>query len=270
MKAYILGAVEGSGNIGDAISEELREYGWRIEATDCAIGDGSRPPGGNIPNDEVGRDLGYSPTEKGPYRRFDAPAVQDFAKVDADALIITLGSTYKDHFTEVKERDLLRVLRACLELPLIAARRYVQACESAREKAAYHVDGLSRSRHIIFTGSYAHDHPFTNGTAYCAAKAGIDMAARTLGWELTDHGYRVHVVHPWHVKGTPMWQEVEKGVMESKGWTKEEADAYADRDLKMPRGLRANDVAQIVRILLEEPAMEWLSGGGLELRGGTR
>jgi hypothetical protein len=67
-----------------------------------------------------------------------------------------------------------------------------------------------------------------------------------------------------------MWEEVERGVMESKGWTKEQADAYADRDLKMPTGLTPNDVAQTIRVLLTEPAMGWLSGTSIELNGGTR
>lgn len=264
--AIILGAKDGSGNIGDEIALELVRHNWQTVTTDCSMSNGKRPPGGNLPNDEVAREFGYTITEEGRYQWFDAPAVATFERVDADACVITLGSTYKDAFWEAKDYDLRRVLRACLELPLIAARRFVQAHEQLRSYG----DASGGLRHIVFVGSYAHDHPFTNGTAYCAAKAGLDMAARTLGWELTDRGYRVHIVHPWHVKGTPMWRDVERGVMESKGWTKEQADAYADRDLKMPEGLTPAEVAQVVRVLLTEPAMGWLSGSGVELRGGTR
>jgi NAD(P)-dependent dehydrogenase (short-subunit alcohol dehydrogenase family) len=157
-RAYVLGAREGSGNIGEAIVNRLYAKGWTVLGDDGAVGDGSRPPGGNIPT----------------------------------------------------------------------------------------------------------------GTLYCAAKAGLAMAARTLGWELTDRGYRIHIVHPYHVPGTPMWAEVERGVMESKNWTKEQADAYARKDLKMPEELAPQDIAKVVHALLTVSALQWLSGQGLNLYGGSR
>lgn len=265
--AIVLGARPGTNNIGDAIALALAEQGWPVTADDCLIGDGSRPPGGNIPDGETAAAHGYVETDKGWYARYDAPPVADFQDADADALVITLGSTYKEPFWDVREYDIERVIRSCLTLPLLCARRYVEATRMSDREIELN---RGEPRHIVFVGSYAHNHPFTNGTVYCAAKAGLDMAARTLGWELTDRGYRVHIVHPWHVKGTPMWQEVEQGVMKSKGWTKEEADAYADRDLKMPEGLTPEDVAAVVRLLLTEPVTGWMSGTAIELTGGTR
>jgi NAD(P)-dependent dehydrogenase (short-subunit alcohol dehydrogenase family) len=277
-RAVILGARPG--NIGQAIASELLRRWWEVSSTDCLVDDGTRPPGGNLPNDQVAVEHGYSVTEKGRYGRYDVPSLAQFERWDADALVVSLGSTYKTHFTEVPQHDIDRVMRACLLMPLEAARRYVQAAEKTRReinearKPLFDSDPPAPSlRRIVFIGSYAHNHPFTNGTAYCAAKAGIDMAAKTLAWELTDRGYRVHVVHPWHVKGTPMWKEVEQGVMESKGWTKEEADAYADRDLKMPTNLTPEDVAKVVATLLNtgvDNSLDWMAGTSIELAGGTR
>lgn len=267
-RAYVLGAREGTGNIGEAIADKLyAEAGWDVLMDDGAVGDGSRPPGGNLPTDEVAREHGYTVTDKGRYQRFEAPAVSTFKRFDPDALIITLGKTAKTHFSEISDADVGQMIKANLILPLEAARRFVQATQ---RRVGVGLKASDRTRWIIFTGSYAHDHPFMNGTLYCAAKAGLNMAARTLAWELTDRGYRVACVNPHHVPGTPMWQEVERGVMESKGWTKEQADEYAHRELKMPNHLHPMNIGGVVAALLTNPDLEWLAGAGLNLYGGTR
>ena len=263
MKAYVLGAREGSNNIGDHVALQLAEWGYRVFGDDGAIGDGSRPPGGNLPDDETAREHGYNVTDKGRYQRFDAPSVADFQRADPDELVITLGKTSKDHFAETKDYEVREMLKANLILPLEAARRFVQATKNQTGVE------INRVRNIVFVGSYAHDHPFTNGTLYCTAKAGLNMAARALGWELTDLGYRVHVVNPYHVNGTPMWAQVETDVMRSKGMSWEEADAYNRKDLKMPDLLTPEEVASVIKLLLTEPAMEWVTGP-INLYGGSR
>jgi NAD(P)-dependent dehydrogenase (short-subunit alcohol dehydrogenase family) len=257
----------GTGNIGDEVVKALPDD-WEAFGTDCAVGDGSRPPGGNLPNDEVAREFGYNVTDKGRYQRFEVPSYDWFKKHDADALVVTLGATYKGHFAEIPEWEINRIMKANLIMPLEAARRFVAASETNSAP----IVGTSSlpDKHIVFVGSYAHDHPFTNGTLYCAAKAGLDMAARTLGWELTDRGYRVHIVHPYHVNGTPMWAQVEKDVMRTKAMTWEEADAYNRKDLKMPDLLTAPEVADVITTLLTVPALGWLSGTSLKLYGGSR
>ena len=238
--ALVLGARAGSGNIGDAIVKagETGEYGeWAVEGEECRRWAFDPPPAGS-------------------------------SIYDADALVVKLGLTYKDHFAEITDETVRDVIEANLTRPLLAARRFVETAEAVREG---YTDFLADSiKHIVLIGSYAHRHPFTNGTLYCAAKAGLDMAGKTLGWELTDRGYRVHVVHPFHVQGTPMWAEVEKGVMESKGLSYEEADAYNRKDLKMPDLLTPEEVAEVVWTLLTVPAMGWLSGTSVELNGGSR
>jgi NAD(P)-dependent dehydrogenase (short-subunit alcohol dehydrogenase family) len=264
-RAVILGAKPDSGNIGEAIADELDLWNWAVTMDDCLRGSPTRPKGAAQMHGDTAEEFGY---EAGTYAFYDAPSYQEFQKWEADALIITLGTTGKTAFAEMKDYEMRRILRGCLELPLECARRFVQAAEHThwqdRERSA------ALARHIIFVGSYAHDHPFTNGTAYCAAKAGLAMAARTLGWELTDMGYYVHVVHPYHVEGTPMWEVVQAGVMEARGWTREEADDYARKDLKMPDALTPREIGQVVRILVEELPMRWLSGQGLNLYGGSR
>ncbi len=232
-KAIVLGARRGSGNIGEEIAEHLNDVGWSAFGTSCEM------------------DGGYV-----------APSIEEFQQWDADACIISLGAVYKDHVLDVLLNTFFNVLRANLEFPLRCALRYAQACGNGDED--------DRPRRIVFIGSYAHRHPFSNGTAYCAAKAGLDMATKTLGWELTDRGFRVHIVHPYHVEGTPMWDQVQEGVMQSKGLTRLGADEYARKDLKMPDPLSPLDVARTVAWLLNDPAAQWTSGTSIELYGGTR
>jgi NAD(P)-dependent dehydrogenase (short-subunit alcohol dehydrogenase family) len=166
----------------------------------------------------------------------------------------------------METEDITTVIRACLTLPLIAARNFVRVREGAGGR-------------IIFIGSYAHRHPFTNGTAYCAAKAGIEMATKTLAWELTAQDFAVMCVHPYHVTDTPMWKEVQDGVMKARSWTREEADEYADQNIKVrdletggPRHVQAQDVARVVRHLVDEPhdALLLRSGSSVEMFGGVR
>lgn len=270
-KAYILGSRPGSMNIGDATAETLRMMGWETYEDDGSNGDGARPRGGNIPNRETAEQFGYSQGPEGHYQLYSAPSVLRFERTDPDALIITLGKTYKGHFADIRDHEVANLIRANLVLPLEAARRYVDAVQRVRNNPTVDPNtDPQRKRHIVFVGSYAYTHPFTNGTLYCAAKAGLNMAARTLGWELTDYDFRVHIVHPYHVQGTPMWREVETGVMESKGMSWEEADAYNRKDLKMPDLLTAEEVGQVIANLLTIKAMEWTSGTPIELFGGSR
>lgn len=274
-KAFVLGARLGSGNIGAHTVSKLEESGWDVDWDDCAVNPtGARPAGGNMPTREIAEQHGYEQGEQGHYRRYEAPSADRFRDLNADALVITLGATYNGHFLEIPDWEISRIIGANLILPLECARRYVQTREPAREaiqqgkyEASYSEKPHSR---IVFVGSYAHDHPFTNGTLYCAAKAGLDMAARTLGWELTGNGYRIHIVHPYHVNGTPMWKQVEKDVMRSKGMTMEEADAYNRKDLRMPHLLTAPEVGSVISSLLNVPEFGWMSGTSLRLYGGSR
>lgn len=177
---------------------------------------------------------------------------------DVDALVVTLGRTAMAPIDEMEPAVLEDVIRGCLTLPLLCVQRYVQ------ERSP------NRGGNIVLIGSYAHNHPFSNGVAYCAAKAGLNMAGRTLGWDLTKRGYNTWVVHPYHVAGTPMWEQVQEGVMETKQMSREEADEYAKKDLQMPTLSSADDIARAVAMLLSQRVSSWMSGSNIELYGGTR
>jgi NAD(P)-dependent dehydrogenase (short-subunit alcohol dehydrogenase family) len=232
MKAIVLGALEGTGNIGDETALHLRHtLEMEVVTHDCSVGLHKNPFGYEVPY-----------------------LYEDFR--DAEALVVTLGRTTMDPFDKISPEELEAVIYGSLTLPLLAAREYVACREGKGGK-------------IVFVGSYAHRHPFSTGTAYCAAKAGLDMAGRTLGWELTDKGYQTFVLHPYHIAGTPMWEKVQDGVMRNKDMTREEADAYAEKDLKMEL-MRPTDIAEMIGLVLTENVLQWMSGSNFELFGGTR
>lgn len=231
MNAYVLGAREG--NIGGAIAKHLaKDLDMTVETHDCKSVD---------PNHQFGYEVPL-----GKYQTF----------VESQALVVTLGRTTMDPFDVISPEEIEAVIYGSLTLPLLAAREYV-ACRE------------NRGGKIVLIGSYAHRHPFSTGTAYCAAKAGINMAGQTLGWELTQMGYQVFVVHPYHVPGTNMWNKVQDGVMCNKDMTHDEAEDYARKDLKMPL-MEPQDIAEVVGMLLTEPSLRWMSGSNVELYGGTR
>lgn len=232
--ALILGAREG--NIGRAISTRLRQRGWETVEHSCL-------------NDDYRGEWGTY--------QYDVPGEADIFS-EANACIITLGSTMVDPFPEASGCQIDDVIRACLTLPLLCARKYVRERLEAGNPQGW----------VVFIGSYAHDHVITYGTAYSAAKAGLAMATRSLAWECPQ--FLWHILHPYHTPGTPMWNYVQKQVVANRGMTHEEADAYAQKDLKRDHMLTPMEIARLVSMLLEEPAAEWLSGQGLNLYGGTR
>jgi NAD(P)-dependent dehydrogenase (short-subunit alcohol dehydrogenase family) len=247
-KALVLGAREG--NIGGAIAERLYRSGWIVTGDDCKIP-------GTVPE------------------RYDAPpgsgwhqyeAEGRIAYEDYDACIITLGVTHMEPFREVSKANIEKVLYGSLVLPLECARRYVQARDA---------DGIGDPEvtvgTLIFIGSYAYDHPFTHCTSYCTAKAGLNMAVQSLAWELAPIGFRVHIINPHHVQGTPMTDEVRRGMQKGiHKMTREEAEAYSRKDLRMPDLLKPSDIAEMVVTILENPVMGWTAGQPINMYGSVR
>lgn len=250
----VLGARDG--NIGGAITQRLCRHGYIAQEDDCY-----RPPVG----DAVGEmdEYYFHPTYQPPATRSLSPY---------SACIITLGATHMEPFSEVSRADFRAVIYGSLELPLECARRYVRARVQAREGKAFQPPQRGQFHStIIFIGSYAHDHPFTHCTSYCTAKAGLDMAARSLAWELMPEGFRVHIIHPHHVQGTPMTDEVLKGMQEGvHKMTPEQAEEYQRKDLRMPDLLKPEEIAEMVLWLLSSPVSAWTSGTSIKMYGGVR
>jgi NAD(P)-dependent dehydrogenase (short-subunit alcohol dehydrogenase family) len=219
-------------NIGDHIQATLVQNGWKVSSSHCHDKDGE-------------------------YR------IPMMAYDRADALVVSLGYTASVPWLEgpngdVQEEDIDDVIRACLTLPLMAAKLYVQ------ERHEYG-DGK-----VVFIGSYAHDHVLSDSVAYCAAKAGLAQATRALAWDLTPAGFQFHIVHPYHVPDTPMGAAVVGNMMVQRGMTAGQAEEYQRKDLLLEDHLKPEEVASVVHWLLEAPVAKWLGGQGINLYGGTR
>lgn len=125
-KVIVLGSRPGTGNIGDAIGVRIAEEGWDVKEDDC--------------HNEL-LDGYISP-----------PWLKDESK-DADALVVTVGATSVVPFWEQTPGGIEEVLYGSLILPVQAALEYVKG------------RGRETGGRIVFIGSYAHRHPFSNGTA---------------------------------------------------------------------------------------------------------
>lgn len=242
-RAIVLGAREG--NIGGAIAQRLCLDGWMAQEDDCY------------------RAVSLIASENS----YEAPPALALAQYDA--CVITLGVTHMEPFSEVSEDNLHKVLFGSLELPLECARRYVRARKAFVHRSSEISDDDPHSV-IVFIGSYAHEHPFTHCTSYCVAKAGLDMAVRSLAWELMPE-IDVHIIHPHHVQGTPMTDEVLKGMQKGvHKMGKKDALEYQRKDLRMPDLLKPDEIASMVVWLLTNPTARWLSGNSLRMYGGVR
>lgn len=217
------------GNIGDAVVEEfVRHYpNWKVRGTSCWNVD-----------------------------QYTAPPVGELERYDA--LVVSLGRAHIEYLAVMEEADLADVIRANLTLPLLAAKRYVQARGQ--------FGGA-----VVFIGSYAHDHVLSRSAPYCAAKAGLAHAVRCLAWDLGEL-YRFNIVHPYHVEGTPMERYVLEAICKDKDMNSiAEAREYQRKDLRSEQALTAIDVAGVVaRLIDDDMTFRWANGAGIELYGGVR
>jgi len=232
--AIVLGARPG--NIGGAIVDRLnRTPGWMADADDCK---------------SQSRTLGPPGSEE-----YVAPELNELGEYEA--CVITLGKTLTNPIGHQDRHQIHKVIYGSLELPLTCVAQYVNARGDKGGK-------------IVLIGSYARNHPFTHCTTYNAAKAGLDAAAKALAWELMPD-FSVHIIHPFHVSGTPMTAQVLKGMEQGvHHMSPAEAEAYQRKDLRMPNLLTPDEVADMVRVLLTEPVTKWLAGASLDMYGGTR
>lgn len=230
-RVTVLGSRPKEGNIGAAVAAQFISKGWRVDEDDC---------------------------HRCPHPVFDPGGeyvVDDTDLSAADVVVCTLGTTSVGRFDEVDRGAHARVITACLTLPMLAAHHYL------RERNG-------NGGRMVFVGSYAHDHVLSHSEAYCAAKAGLAHLVRCLAWDYTSENFEFAIVHPYHVPGTPMWRQVQEGVMEVNDWTRQEADRHARRDTQMGRLLTPREVAAAVYDVATADA--WISGAGVNLYGGVR
>jgi NAD(P)-dependent dehydrogenase (short-subunit alcohol dehydrogenase family) len=190
------------------------------------------------------------------------PTERDFDKYLCTDLVVACGLTVMKPFETYRDHDVSDVIEACLTTPMIAARRWARVVLDSPL--------LDIRCNLVFIGSYAHDHVLTNSAPYCAAKAGIDMAARCLAWELTGRDINVFVVHPHSVQETPMTEDVLDTIAFQKGLSELDALRYWERNMRLGQRLTKDEIGAVVTSLILDPWTPHMSGNSIELYGGER
>lgn len=176
-----------------------------------------------------------------------------------DTLVLANGETRMEWIENQDPLDVLSVIQNTLTASIMATSQFVR--QTIKE---------THLKYIVFVGSMAHRSVLNASSPYCAAKAGLAHFARCMAWELAPKGYRVFIVHPSNVEGTPMTEATISGIMDYRDIDRREAEEYWSAVRALPRWLLPSEIAEIVHDLVTKPDNEWLAGSQLDLGGGLR
>lgn len=107
--------------------------------------------------------------------------------------------------------------------------------------------------------------PMRGSVAYCASKAALDMAVRTMARELAPV-HRINAVAPGMVDGTPMTEYIDSAIPEFRGWSPEYAREYERSGTPSERRATLDEVAETIVWVLTGP--EQMTGTIVEINGG--
>lgn len=231
-----------TGNIGEQIADELGERGFaRIHARDIDPTDGSWTS--KVPFDLNDDESLYSVIQPGAY----------------DTLVLANGVTNLDWI----EDQPLDKIEAVVANKLTGSIKAVSTFAAANCERPY-------IKHIVLIGSMAYRSVLNASAPYCAACAGLVHFGRCVAWELAPKGFRVFIVNPSNVEGTPMTEDTIAGVQRYRGISREQAEEYWGAVRALPEWLTRDDIAGLVGDLVTDDKFRWLSGVPLDLGGGLR
>lgn len=119
---------------------------------------------------------------------------------------------------------------------------------------------------LVAISSDAASRPMRTSMAYCASKAGLDMAVRVAARELGPHGWRVNAVSPGMTAPTGMSKYIDQRVPEIRGWSERQTQDY-ERSQEVVKGrISPQEVAEVVCDVLAGPAH--LNGSIITINGG--
>lgn len=120
-------------------------------------------------------------------------------------------------------------------------------------------------RKCVVIGSDAADMPMRTSVAYNASKAALHAAVQCIARERPH--MKINVVAPGKVSDTPMTEYVTKRTKEIRGWGSAELAHYELTKIPMGRYAHKEEVAEVVRWLIEE-APPYLQGEIIKVNGG--
>lgn len=177
---------------------------------------------------------------------------------NTDILIMCQGNTHIDWI----ENQLMPDIQEQIQDSLISHIR------QTREFVKQTIDKPYRKT-IIYVGSMAYRNILNGSSVYCAAKAGLNMFARCMAWELAPKGYDVYIIHPGNVEGSPMAESTKKQLMRYRNLTPLEAELYWNTGNPRNTILTAHDIAILVSTICDG-TMVYAAGNPIDLTGGQR
>jgi NAD(P)-dependent dehydrogenase (short-subunit alcohol dehydrogenase family) len=237
--ALVVGCREG--NIGEQIADELSERGFgRVHARDINPTDGTwmSKTSLDLTNDAH---------------------VENVSWYKYDTLVLANGATNLDW---IENQSLERI-------DTVIASKLTASIRAVSHFAAQTLE-IKHIKHIVLIGSMAHKGVLNASAPYCAACAGLNHFARCAAWELAPKGFRVFIVNPSNVEGTPMTEETIAGVQRYRGITRAQAEEYWSAVRALPEWLTREDIAGLVGDLVTDDKFRWLAGVPLDLGGGLR
>jgi NAD(P)-dependent dehydrogenase (short-subunit alcohol dehydrogenase family) len=178
---------------------------------------------------------------------------------DYDTVVFANGNTNLNWIEDQDDDMISRVVNDKLTATILGVRRFVLETLD-----------MPWIKNIVLIGSMAHRSVLNGSAPYCAACAGLAHFARCIAWELAPKGYKVFILNPSNVEGTPMTEATIQGLMNYRDLDREQAEEYWGAVRALPRWLQTENIAGIVRDLVTNPNYEWLSGVPLDLGGGLR
>lgn len=119
---------------------------------------------------------------------------------------------------------------------------------------------------VVAVSSDASERPMRTSIAYCASKAGLNMAVKVAARELGPWGWKINAVSPGMTAPTGMSLYIDERVPEVRNWTKERTEKY-ERDQEVTPGrILPSDVAHIIADTFYGPPH--LNGSIITLNGG--
>ena len=177
---------------------------------------------------------------------------------DTDILIMCQGTTHIDWIENQTTNWIAKQIGDSLLSHILQTNEYVKQT----------IDKPFRKT-IIYVGSMAYRNVLNGSSVYCAAKAGLNMFARCMAWELAPKGYDVYVIHPGNVKDSPMARSTIKQLAEYRGLTPLEAELYWNTGNPRNTILTPYNIAELVCQLCHG-TLQYCAGNPIDLTGGQR
>lgn len=123
-------------------------------------------------------------------------------------------------------------------------------------------DGLT----VIAISSDAAERPMRTSMAYCASKAGLNMAVKVAARECAAHGIRVLGLAPGMTEGTKMTDYIDSTVPILRGWTTEETLRYEAQQEVTPGRVTPEELA-VTALMMANGPRHW-TGDIVTVNGG--